>query len=223
MSADAQPEVVQVPVDAVRPNEWNPNVVPDHVQAALEKNIERAGFNQPILVRELDKSESGKRRFEIVDGEHRWRAARARGDKTVPVIVRDFTDADAKLQTIAMNRLRGEMEPADVARLVREAEQAGIPLEEQAEFTGHTLDELQGFSKLLDFDWSSYGRDTGSGGASQTGDEEWVDLRFRVPESVATIVRNELDRLREIRETEHDHLALELMAVTSAQTPPEGF
>lgn len=219
MSASAQPKVVQVKVDEIRPNDWNPNVVPDHVQAALEKNIERAGFNQPVLLRETDDG------YEIVDGEHRWRAARARGDKTVPAIVRDFSVTEAKLQTIAMNKLRGEMEPADVARLIREAEEDGIPLAEQAEFTGYTGEELTGLTNLLEFDWSNFGKNDGAGAgeAPQPGDEEWVDLRFRVPESVAVVVRSEIDRLKGIRETEHDHLALELMAVTSALTPPEGF
>lgn len=222
MSADdAQPEVLLVDPDRLHPNEWNPNVVADHVQRALGKNIERAGSNQPVLARPHPTREG---EYEIVDGEHRWREHKERGLQ-VPVIVRPFSTAEAKLQTIAMNRLRGEMEPADVARLIREAEEDGIPVEEQVEFTGYTLEEATNLTKLLDFDWSQYGEAPpgGDNDSAPKGEEEWVDLRFRVPESVAVLMRSELDRLKQIRETEHDHLALELMVVASAQTPMENL
>src|SRR5690242_10288081 len=109
-------DVIVVPIDQVFENPWNPNIVPDAIMDALKANIERSGFNQPILVRQRD----GRDGYEVVDGAHRFRAACDLGIEQVPVIVRDMSDAEAKAQTLAMNKLRGEMEPADVARLVRE-------------------------------------------------------------------------------------------------------
>jgi hypothetical protein len=40
---------------------------------------------------------------------------------------------------------------------------------------------------------------------------------------VALAVATEIDRLRRVLETEHDHIALEAMAVLSAQTPEESL
>lgn len=204
------PKIVQVDKGKVHPNPWNPNVVPDHTMQALTANIDRAGFNQPVLVRPHPEREG---EYEIVDGEHRWRTTP--DDAKVPVIVRDFTDGEAKAQTIAMNKLRGEMEPADVARLVREIESEGIDLSELAEFTGYTGDELEGLHKLADFDWDSF-----ENTPAPPADDEWVTLSYRVPADVGALFSAEVDRLKAIIETEHDHLAIEVMAVSSSQSSP---
>ncbi len=133
-----------VPIGQIRPNPWNPNVVPEHVMEALVANVKRVGMNQPILVRPLTDGE-----FEIVDGEHRWQVANRAGLEEVPVIVRDLDDHEAKAQTLAMNKLRGEMEPADVARIFRELSEDGLPYEELATFTGYTLPEIENYDALL--------------------------------------------------------------------------
>ena len=210
-------EYARVPLDMVHPNPWNPNVVPDHVLAALAANIERVGFNQPVLVRPHPEIDG---HFQIVDGEHRWRLQKTRGETTIVVCIRDLTEAEAKAQTLAMNRLHGEMEPAMVARMMREVAEAGVDFNQLAEFTGYTLPEIEGLDKLLDFDWSQFGQPPADSGSS-SGDDEWATVRVRVPELVADMFASELERLKGIRGTEHDHLALELMIVNSAQTLAE--
>jgi ParB/RepB/Spo0J family partition protein len=206
-----------LPLTEIQENPWNPNVLPDHLQLALVENIRRAGFNQPLLVR---RNPGEGRPYEVVDGAHRLRAARAAGLERVPCLVVDMDDAEARAQTLAMNRLRGELEPAQVAALIREIE-GEIPLHELAEFTGFGEAELESLLDLLDLDWSS----SPSGEAErplphyEEEEEEWVTLRLRVPESLADLFRSELERLKQIRGTEHDHLALEVMVLNSAQTP----
>lgn len=211
--------IVHVPIETLHPNTWNPNVVPDETKRALRENIDRAGFNQPILVRPHPQVDG---HYEIVDGEHRWRAAKDRGDDAVPVVVRQFSEAEAKAQTIAMNRLRGEMEPADMARIVREIEEDGIGLADLARFSGLTSAELEGLAKLAAFDWQQFeDHKPPKTPVDPAADEDWINLRFRVPESIAALVRDELDRLKGIRGTEHEHLAFELMVVNSSQAPAE--
>lgn len=50
-------------------------------------------------------------------------------------------------------------------------------------------------------------------------EEEWVTVAIRAPASVASLFLEELHRLKAIRGTPHDHLALEVMILNSAQTP----
>jgi len=140
-----------VAVAAIYENPWNPNEVPAEIMAALKRNIERFGFNQPILVRPIGgETLDGPVAYEVVDGAHRFRAAVELGIDKVPVVVREFTDAEAKAQTIAMNRLRGEMDPVQMATLVREINEEGIDgIETLSEFIGYNDAELAELDKQL--------------------------------------------------------------------------
>lgn len=208
--------ILLVRTDKIHANPWNPNKITRRTVEALGQNVGRVGFNQPILCRPHPEKDG---ELEIVDGEQRWLVARARKQEYVPVVLRDFTDAEAKAQTIAMNRLRGEMEQTDVAQLLADlaAGTDGISLDEFAEFGGYPEAEIEDMLRNL----LAEGAAQAGGRAPNTDPESWVTLAYRVPESVGAIVTSELDRLKGLRETEHDHLALEVMAVNSAQTPSE--
>jgi ParB-like chromosome segregation protein Spo0J len=218
LTVDAQPwaDAVLVPVRDVSPNPWNPNRVPDHVMHGLVENVRRLGFVAPILVR---RSPEAPRMFEVVDGEHRWRAALAAGLERVPVVIRDLTDVEAKAQTLALNKLRGEMEPAEVARIVAEVEEAGIDL---TEFAGYTPEELVDLHQLAAFEWQPPA-DPAVDRGKLRNDDEWVTLKFRVPASIADVVNAELDRLLTVLGYEGQeamaHMALEVMAVNSSHVP----
>jgi hypothetical protein len=214
-----QPEIIVLPVDEIQENEWNPNVVPDHLMAALVKNIQRVGFTQPILVRP---NTGPGRAYEVIDGAHRLRAARAAGVEFVPCTVKLIDTAEAKAQTIAHNQ-HGEMDASLTAKLLTEINADGIPFDELSGFVGYTDDELQAFENLLKIDWQPTPADRTPATTPQSDDERWIDLRVRVPYSLALMFRSEIDRLREIRGTDHDHLALELMVLNSAQTSPENM
>jgi hypothetical protein len=205
-----------VPLKRLRPNPWNPNVVPEHIMRALVENIREVGFVQPILVRPVEADDMG-RDLEVVDGEHRFRAAQDAGLTHTLVISQELSDDDARVQTLALNHLRGEMDPVDTAALVQALEQTkGLP--EVARVTGYTAEELQGYVKALErTDWPDPDRYQ----PKPKTDEPWTKLTVEMPESVYTVVRAELDRLKQLRETEHDHVALEAMAVLSSQTPEE--
>jgi ParB/RepB/Spo0J family partition protein len=99
-----------VSVDAIVPNEWNPNVVPPELMGKVKRSLEEFGMVAPIIVRPRP---DGK--YELIDGEHRWRIAREEGFKEVPtIIVEGLSDVDAKRISLALNRLHGE---DDVVRL----------------------------------------------------------------------------------------------------------
>lgn len=86
-------------VDAVRPNDYNPNRQSDHDFELLCKSIGEDGFTQPIVVLRSTR--------EIVDGEHRWRACKALGHSEVPVVLVDMTPEQMRIATLRHNRARG--------------------------------------------------------------------------------------------------------------------
>lgn len=78
---DVKINILQVEVGRLQPNPWNTNAVGLQNFEKLKGSIDRLGFFKPILARELPDGS-----FQILGGEHRWRAAIEQGITTVPVI-----------------------------------------------------------------------------------------------------------------------------------------
>ncbi|EJH3629896.1 ParB/RepB/Spo0J family partition protein, partial [Escherichia coli] len=82
----------------------------------LKGSIEKLGFFKPILAREL---EDGF--FEILGGEHRWRAAIEQGISTVPVLsVGKISDVVAKQMSLVDNERYGEDDQIALQRFIEE-------------------------------------------------------------------------------------------------------
>ena len=108
--------ILQVEVARLRPNPWNTNSVGAQNFEKLIGSIEKLGFFKPILARELDGGQ-----FEILGGEHRWRAAMEQGISTVPVIsVGKISDLVAKQMSLVDNERYGEDDQVALQRLIEE-------------------------------------------------------------------------------------------------------
>ncbi|HBS7131864.1 TPA: ParB N-terminal domain-containing protein [Klebsiella pneumoniae] len=115
-SMDVKITILQVEVARLRPNPWNTNSVGAQNFQKLKGSIEKLGFFKPILARELDGGQ-----FEILGGEHRWRAAMEQGISTVPVIsVGKISDLVAKQMSLVDNERYGEDDQVALQRLIEE-------------------------------------------------------------------------------------------------------
>lgn len=99
-------EVVELPVDALSPDEVNPNRVRESLMEAMRRDIEQHGFVVPVVVRPL-KGDT----YRIVDGEHRWRILKALGRETIPCVVDDVGETEGHMRLLTMNQLRGTFDP----------------------------------------------------------------------------------------------------------------
>ncbi|HWQ57583.1 MAG TPA: ParB/RepB/Spo0J family partition protein, partial [Clostridia bacterium] len=79
----------------------------------LASSIERHGMVQPIIVRR-----NGER-YTIVAGERRYRAARLAGMARVPVIVKDFDEAEVHEVALVENLQRENLNPMEEAAAIR--------------------------------------------------------------------------------------------------------
>ena len=87
----AAEDTLSVPVGLLQPNPSQPRAAIDPASLGeLVASIRANGILQPILVRKAGK------RYEIVAGERRWRAAQAAELETVPVLVRDISDDESQ-------------------------------------------------------------------------------------------------------------------------------
>ena len=75
----------------------------------LSESIKQYGVLQPLLV--SDKKDY----FEIIAGEHRWRAAKMAGLKEVPVVVKEFTDQEIVESSLIENIQREDLNPIEEA------------------------------------------------------------------------------------------------------------
>lgn len=102
-------EVVEIPTDRIEPDPTNPNEMTGSVLEALAEDIRTKGFVQPVVVRPSGDT------YLIVDGEHRWRVLADLGIETVPCVIDDRPEDDARLRMVTMNRLRGKPAPEKYA------------------------------------------------------------------------------------------------------------
>lgn len=80
-------EIVEISLDELRPNPHQPRkIFKDEALQELAESIKKNGVFQPIIVKRSIKG------YEIVAGERRFRASKLAGLKTIPAIIRDFTE-----------------------------------------------------------------------------------------------------------------------------------
>lgn len=143
-----------VPVGDVRENGWNPNVLPSRKFNHLRKELVRVGFAVPIVV-----SRDGS----IINGEHRWRAAREEGFSEVPVVRLDVDEETAKTMSLNLNSIHGEFDRTKLALLVSGLE-IDIPQDDLLDILDYTDREM---ACLLDPEIGKRGSQSGGGEAAE--------------------------------------------------------
>jgi len=109
-------KIEYVNVSDLKPNEYNPNRQNEHDFELLLRSMEEDGFTQPIVIL-TDNT--------IVDGEHRWRAAKTLGMKTVPCVRVKHGKEQARISTLRHNRARGSEDIELSTQMLRDLEQLG--------------------------------------------------------------------------------------------------
>lgn len=98
----------QLPLDEIYLNPEQPRkFFDDGALAALTASIREKGVLQPVLVRERGDA------YELVAGERRYRAAQRAGLETIPVIIRDVSDAESLEIALVENLQREDLNPVE--------------------------------------------------------------------------------------------------------------
>lgn len=112
--AEKDSTLQEIPVDLLRPNPYQPRQVfdPDKMNELIA-SVRETGVIQPLVVRK----QQGL--YEIVAGERRWRAAKAAGLATVPVVIRAYNDAAMQEVALIENIQRSDLDPMEEARGIK--------------------------------------------------------------------------------------------------------
>lgn len=116
----------------------------DQALQELSGSIKEHGVVQPIIVRKLDDS------YQIVAGERRWRAARLAGLKTVPVIVKDYSNVQVMEIALIENLQRQDLNSIEEALAYKSLiEEHDLTQEEISEKIGKSRSAIANTLRLL--------------------------------------------------------------------------
>ncbi|MDQ2831657.1 MAG: ParB/RepB/Spo0J family partition protein [Chloroflexota bacterium] len=144
---DNLPGARLLPVDRIDPNPYQPRTQPLDPGAAreMDASIRAHGVLQPIVVRPAGD------RYQIVDGEQRWRAAQRAGLTTVPGVERQVSDEDMELLALLANTQRTDLAPLDEANAYRRImTQRALSLRAMADLVHKSHEHVAQRLRLLD-------------------------------------------------------------------------
>jgi ParB family chromosome partitioning protein len=144
---EAEDELAQLPVQALRPGKYQPRTRMDEASLAeLADSIRARGVIQPIVVRPVNDGQ-----YEILAGERRWRAARLANLERIPAVVRDVPDEAALGIGLIENIQREDLNPIEEASgLKRLIEEFKLTHEEVATAVGRSRAGVTNLLRLLE-------------------------------------------------------------------------
>jgi ParB family transcriptional regulator, chromosome partitioning protein len=107
---EVNPSVTELKITELEANQNQPRrFFDDQAMQELSGSIKEHGVVQPIIVRKFNDS------YQIVAGERRWRAARLAGLKTVPVVIKDYTNVQVMQIALIENLQRQDLNSIEEA------------------------------------------------------------------------------------------------------------
>ena len=107
-----------VALDRIHPDDDNPNAMTAEMQAALTDEIQTYGFHGALQVNLCKCEAIDGEHYKLTKGEHRWNSLRELRATEVPCEIVPLKELDDKTELINDNRIRGELIPEKLARLV---------------------------------------------------------------------------------------------------------
>lgn len=193
---------VEIPIDKLVQAQWNYKKTDDarslELMEKLKKNLARNEQLENLIVRDAPV----KGFYEVVNGNHRLMAM---GDIGIDTIVcrtlGKITLAHAERIAFETNETKFEADPLKLAEMLSHIANE-YSIEDLAETTALSQDELKHYTQLLEFDWSNFdasneGEGSGEGeGSKSSSDEEFETIELRLPQSIANLFTAQLDRFK---------------------------
>ena len=133
------------PLEKILPNADQPRQGFDENKLLeLTESVKSRGVIHPLIVRQHDSN------YQIVAGERRWRAAKLAGLKTIPVIVKELTDAEVLELALIENLQREDLNPLEEAEAYQNLiDEHGLTQEELSKRVGKRRSSVANMLRLL--------------------------------------------------------------------------
>lgn len=138
-------DVQEIEIDKLVPNPFQPRqVFNEEKLQELVESIKEYGIIEPLIVREKG------RKYQIVAGERRWRAAKLAGLTQVPVVIRDYNDTKMVEVALIENIQRHDLNPIEEAQgIKRLMSEFNLTQEEAAKKIGRSRVAVTNILRLL--------------------------------------------------------------------------
>jgi len=181
-----------IPAERISVNRWNPNRMTAAMYAKALESIKTYGFVDPLTVRE-DMTRGGiEPVYEIIDGEHRFRAGSDLGMTEFPcVVVHGLTDDQARKLTVVLNELHGQADPDKMGDLLSDLlsrtdlEDLMVALPYDESVLAGFLGTLPSLPELVSPEPAP---------APPSDKEPWVERLYRMPKSVSLIIDEAIEK-----------------------------
>ena len=236
----SDPTFEWVAIDRIYPNRWNPNQMDPEMYAKAIESIHAFGFVDPVTVRTtvdgrvnattFAESAKGEEawldlaRYQLIDGEHRWKAAKDHGDcvkgpepgvwerhgglSRLPITnLGQVDDETAKQLTIVLNETRGTFDPKKMGALLIDLV-AIKPLAELARVLPFDKDRIAEMAELPKVDWQDVRFTAKVGGPTA---DRWVERVYRLPIDTAELLDRAVDQVK-TAEGANDWQAIQVIA-----------
>src|SRR5271167_3115825 len=188
---------LQLDIDLIDPSPYQPRTrFREEALDELARSIQSSGIIQPLVVRTLGK------RFQLIAGERRWRAAQRAGLQQVSAIVRNVTDALALEMTLVENIQREDLNAIEAARAFeRLMDEFQLTQETVAERTGKDRTTVANSVRLLKLeptiqDWIEEGKLTaGHGRALLAVPDSQLRMRYAQRAARGGLTVRQIERL----------------------------
>ena len=137
--------LLHVDIDLIDPSPYQPRTrFREEALEELARSIRSSGIVQPLVVRRT------ARRYQLIAGERRWRAAQRAALARVPVVIREVPDEMALEMTLVENLQREDLNPIEQGRAFeRLMDQFHLTQEQMAERTGKDRATIANSMRLL--------------------------------------------------------------------------
>jgi len=141
--------LLEIPIEQLTAGKYQPRTQMDtDAINALAESIKQQGVMQPIIARAT--GPVSDRKFEVIAGERRLRAAKVAGLETVPVILKDVDDEHAAIMALIENIQREDLNPIEEARgLKRLLEEFALTHDQIASVIGRSRSATSNLLRLL--------------------------------------------------------------------------
>ncbi len=211
---------LEVDIELLEPNSYQPRGPIDSARLEdLAKSIRANGIVQPIVVRQLETSTASglARRYEIIAGERRWRAAQLAHLQKVPIVVKDVPASNRRQQlelALIENIQREDLNPMEeAAAYQRLVDEFRMKQEEISEQVGKDRATIANYMRLLKLPEEVRGN-VASGALSMGHARALVALSSDADQR--RVARDVVARTLSVRETE----ALVKTELRGADAPP---
>jgi ParB family chromosome partitioning protein len=135
-----------IPVDLIQRGKYQPrrDIEPESLEE-LADSIRAQGLMQPIVIRPVS-----DKRYEIIAGERRWRAAQLAGLDAIPALVREVADDAAIAMALIENIQREDLNPVEeAAALQRLQNEFELTQQQVAEAVGKSRSTVANLLRLM--------------------------------------------------------------------------